>query len=145
MGPTLLSNRSANRGWAYVLDVADALHSPMPFTAAGWHRSRRKLRRRRRVAANAAAHVLALAGEAPGVRGRWRWRFLASRPETERPAQGSLRKKCVSIKRIVESKIYLQAVDFNFPERSKLKNTSKRATGRCPDINRINLDNTKEF
>jgi len=25
------------------------------------------------------------------------------------------------------------------------KKTSKRATGRCPGINRINLDNTKEF
>lgn len=70
MGPTLLSDRGADRGGAYVLDVADAFHPPMPLTATGRHRPRRELRRRRRVAANAAAHVLA--GEAPGVRGRRR-------------------------------------------------------------------------
>lgn len=67
MGPTLLSDRGADRGRAYVLDVADALYSPMPFTATSRHRPRRQLRRRRRVAADAAAHVLALTGEAPGV------------------------------------------------------------------------------
>lgn len=90
VGPTLLSDRGANRGRAYVLDVAYALHAPMPL-AAGGHRPGRQLGRRRRVAAHA-AHVLALAGEAPGVRGRRRRRLLASRPETERSAQGSLRK-----------------------------------------------------
>lgn len=71
-GPSLLSDRGANRGRAYVLDVADALHATMalPAAASGRHRPRRKLRRRRRGAANAAAHVLA--GEAAGVRGRRR-------------------------------------------------------------------------
>lgn len=70
MGPTLLSDRGAHRGRAYVLDVADALDATMPFATAtaGRHRPRWKLRWRRRGAADAAAHILALAGEAAGVR-----------------------------------------------------------------------------
>lgn len=71
MGPSLLSDRGAHRGRAYVLDVADALDATVPLaTATGRHRPRRKLRRWRRGAADAAAHILA--GEATGVRGR-RW------------------------------------------------------------------------
>lgn len=92
VGPTLLSDRCAHRGRAYVLDVADTLHPTVPLTAASRHRPRRQLRRWRRIAADAAAHVLALADEASGVRGRRRRCLLASRPETERSAQGSLRK-----------------------------------------------------
>lgn len=90
MGPTLLSDRGAHRSRAYILDVADALDATVPLATAtaGRHRPRRKLRRRRRGAADAAAHILA--GEAAGVRGRRWWRLLASRPETERSAQGSL-------------------------------------------------------
>lgn len=71
MGPSLLSDRGAHRGRAYVLDVADALDTTVPLaTAPGRHRPRWKLRGWRRGAADAAAHVLA--GEAAGVRGRRR-------------------------------------------------------------------------
>lgn len=49
MGPTLLSDRGAHRGRAYVIDVADALHATVPLAIAtpGRHRPRRKLRWRR--------------------------------------------------------------------------------------------------
>lgn len=67
MGPTLLSDRSAHRSRAYVLDVADTLDATVPLATTGRHRPRRKLRRRRRGAADAAAHILT--GEAAGVRG----------------------------------------------------------------------------
>jgi len=74
MGPTLLSDRGAHCGCAYVLDVPDALDPTVtlatPAKATARHRPGRKLRWWRRVAAHAAAHVLALAGEAAGVRGR---------------------------------------------------------------------------
>lgn len=134
MGPTLLSDRRAHRRRAYVLDVADALHPTVTLAAhaeaAARHRSRRKLRRWWRVAAHAAAHVLALADEAAGVRGRRRRRLLASRPETERPAQGPLQK---DVDRFIGrgSCWCVDRVDLDFLRGSRTKEASKRAIGRC--------------